>query len=417
MDTPKKDSYKRIIFAVFCVLVSSLNAVARENQPVQVLIESYDLPDKLISETAEKTIYELNQTLALCTDDELKFRIEYRIGMIYFKANEFSRAVDSFKKVARSDGCPDLIRLCSFNMAGQIYRMQAKDDKALKAFEELIEQSQKFLNRNTNQENPASILKLAVTAGFARAEIYQYNQDYDSAIAEYRKIIVCLKSGKIPDANNYAPLALDRISQFYLIEGKIEDYNQATVELVEKYSDYYRVPIVRLQREAVNILKEKDTSVNFPKGSLDAPARLIALIKDSGDKELKDRVTVLLESLSSQYQQSYGGILLGYHYAWLLDVSGEQNQAAEVLENISKQAVTTNPDMPGIAQAINTLADYAKLQQTIVLGEKKRYREAFEIIYSLKPDPNDVHMLNLSDSIEKALETLEREVPKDVNDQ
>ena len=132
-------------------------------------------------------------------------------------------------------------------MAGQIYRMQAKDDKALKIFEELIEQSQKFLNKNPSQKNPASILKLAVTAGFARAEIYQYNQDHDFAIAEYRKIIASLKSGKIPGANNYAPLALDRISQFYLIDGKVEGYSQAAGELVEKYPDYYRVPIVRLQ--------------------------------------------------------------------------------------------------------------------------------------------------------------------------
>ena len=415
MDTPKKDSYKRIVFAIFCVLAFSLNVLAQEGQPVQVLIDSYDLPDKLTSETAEKTIPKLNQALALCTNNELKFRIEYRIGMVYFKAGDFSGALDSFNKAALSDDCPDLVRLCSLNMAGQIYRMQAKDDKALEIFEELVEQSQKFLNKNPSQKNPASILKLAVTAGFARAEIYQYNQDHDFAIAEYRKIIASLKSGKIPGANNYAPLALDRISQFYLIDGKVEGYSQAAGELVEKYPDYYRVPIVRLQNEAVKILKENDTSVNFPRGSFDAPVRLIALIKESGDKELKDRVTVLLESLSSQYSQSYGGILLGYHNAWLLDVSGEQKQAAEVLEDICKQAVSINPDSPGITRVINTFSDYAKLQQAIILGEENRYGDALEIIHSLKPAPNDVHIPGLADSIEKALQTLKREVPKDVN--
>ena len=49
--------------------------------------------------------------------------------------------------------------------------------------------------------------------------------------------------------------------------------------------------------------------------------------------------------------------------------------------------------------------------------KRNRYREALEIVYSLKPDPNDIHMLNLSDSIEKALQILKREVPKNVNDQ
>lgn len=417
MDILKKDSYRKTVFAVFLVLAAGLNALAQEKQPVQVLIDSYKLPDKLTSETTEKTISELNQVFALCTDDALKFRVEYRIGILYFKSGDLLQAVDSFKKVTQSADCPGLIRLCSLNMAGQIYRMQAKDDKALKAFEELIEQSQKFLSKDPNQENPASVLKLAVTAGFAKAEIYQYNQDYDSAITEYKKIIACLKSGKAPEANNYAPLALDRISQFYLIKDKVEDYNQTAIELVGKYPDYYRTPIIKLETEAVKILKEKDTSVNFPRGSLDAPARLIALIKDTGDKELKDRVTVLLKDLSSQYRQSYGGILLGYHYAWQLDASGDQRQAVEVLESVCKQAVSINSDIPGIASIISTLTDYAKLQQAVIFGEENKYREALEVVYSVKPDPNDVHMLNLADSIEKALQTLKRKVPKDVNDQ
>ena len=138
MDIPKKDSYKKIVFAVFLVLTASLNALS--SPPAQILIDSYKLPDKLTPETAEKTISELNQALASCTDDVVKFRIKYRVGMIYFKTGDLSQAVTSFKEVAQSDDCHDFIRLCSLNMAGQIYRMQAKDDKALKAFEELIKQ-------------------------------------------------------------------------------------------------------------------------------------------------------------------------------------------------------------------------------------------------------------------------------------
>ncbi|MHC4737920.1 MAG: tetratricopeptide repeat protein [Planctomycetota bacterium] len=349
MDIRKKDSYRKIIFEVFLILASGLNIFAQEKQPVQVLIDSYKLPDKLMAETAEKTIFELNQALALCSDNALKFRIQYRIGILYFKSGDLTQALDSFKKTAQTPDCPDTIKLYSLNMVGQIYRMQAKDDKALKAFEELIKLSQKFLTQKPNQENPASVLKLVVTAGFAKAEIYQYSQDYDSAIAEYKKIFACLKSGKTPDINSYAPLALDRMSQFYLIKGRIEDYNQTAIELVEKYPDYYRTPIVRLETEAARILKGKDTSVNFPRGSFDAPVRLIALIKDSGDKELKARVIILLKDLSSQYQQSYGSILLGYHYAWLLDASREQQKANEALTDICKQAASINPDMPGTA--------------------------------------------------------------------
>ena len=416
MDILKKDSYKKTGFAVFLILAAALNAVAQGKQPLRVLTDSYRLPDKLTTGQVEKTISELNQTLMTEIENTLKFRIEYRIGILHFKSGDLSSAVESFKKVSQSDGCPDFIQICSLNMAGQIYRMQAKDNEALKAFEELIKLSQKLLTHDPNQKKTASVLKLAITAGFARAEIHQYNQDYDSAIAEYQRIHACLSSGNSPDKNNYAPLALDRLSQLHLIKGRMEDYNQVAGELVKKYPDYYRTGIIKLETEAVKLLKDKDISVNFTQGGFDAPARVIALIKDSGDKVLKDKVTVLLKALSDQYRQSYSGILLGYHYAWILDTSGDPERAIEVLEDICKQATSINPDMPETASIIGTLADYAKFQQAIILGEENNYKEALEIVCSVKPDPNNIHLFNLSNSTKKALETLKREVPKDVND-
>jgi translation initiation factor 2B subunit (eIF-2B alpha/beta/delta family) len=64
---------------------------------------------------------------------------------------------------------------------------------------------------------------------------------------------------------------------------------------------------------------------------------------------------------------------------------------------------------------MNVLIDYAKFQQAVIFGEENKYREALEIIYSLKSDTNDTHIRNLSESIENALQTLKREVPKDAN--
>jgi len=416
MDTLKKESYRKIVCAVLLVLASGLNAFAQDTEPAQVLIDSYKLPDKITTDAADKAISELNQALALCTDNTLRFRIEYRIGMINFKAGDLDKAVNCFERIAQATDCPDLIKLCSFNMASQVYRMQARDDKALAAFEELIVHSKKIIGQDPNQPTPTAVLKLAVTAGFAKAEIYQYNENYDSAIGEYKKIIALIKD-KDPFAPNYIPPAMDRLSQVYLIEGKVEDYNQASVDLVKNYPDYYRVPIVQLETEAVKILKQKDASINFPRGSFDAPARLIALVKDGSDKEFKEKTTSIFKDLYSQYQQGYGGLLLGYHYAWLLDAAEKQNQAAEVLEAVCKQAASINTDRPAIAHVISTLTEYAKLQQAVIFGEENKYREALELIYSLKSDPNDVHKQNLSDSIENALQTLKREVPKDVNDQ
>jgi tetratricopeptide (TPR) repeat protein len=417
MDILKKDNYRNIVFSVFLILTSGLNALAEEKQPAQILTDSDKLPDKITLETAEKTISDLKQAIVLCTDNNLKFRIEYKIGMLYFKADGLPEAVGCFERIAQKADCPDLIKLCSFNMAGQIYRMQTEDDKALDAFEKLIALSSKFLTQGPDHGNSVSVLKLAVVAGFAKAEIYQYRQEYDSAVSEYKRILICLKSNNIPDVNGYAPLALDRISQFCLIKGKIEDYNQASGELIEKYPGYYRTGIVRLEAEAIKMLKEKDAAVTFPRGSFDAPARLIGLIKDIGDKEPKDRIKALLQDLCGRYRQSYAGILLGYHYAWLLDAVGEQKQANEVLDDICKQAASINPEMSDTALVISTLIDYAKLQKAIILGEENKYQEALKVVDTVNSDPNNAHLFNLADSIKKAFETLKREVPRDVNDQ
>lgn len=417
MDIQKKDSYRIMIFAVLLILVSGLNTFGQDKSPLQVLMDSYKLPEKLTEEIAKNKISELNQSLVSCTDQTLRFRIEYRIGTIYFKTGDLSKAVGCFENINQTNDCSEIIKLCSFNMTGQIYRMLAKDDKALEAFEKVIELSKKIIDKNPNQEHPASLLKLSATARFGRAEIYQYNQNYKSASAEYKKIVILLKNNE-QLAKTYVPLAIDRLSQLYLIEGEVKDYNKAATKLIKKYSDYYRTPIVKLEAESVKILKEKDSSVNFTKGSFDAPARLIGLSKDSSDKELKDKIEVLLEDLSSKYKQGYGGILISYHYAWFLDALGQQKQAAKLLENILQQTKSINPDAPPyINSTIHTLTDYTKLQQAVILGEENKYKEAIEIVSLLKPDPNDVHITTLAESIEYALQTLKREVPKDANNQ
>jgi len=416
MDTLSKDSYKLILIFTFILSGISINAFANNKKPAQILADSYQLLDRLTAENAEGIISDLNQALGLCTDLELEFRIKYRIGILYFKVGYLNKALDYFAHISDVPDCPDLVRLCALNMAGQIYRMAAKDKEALDAFEKLIVLSKRILPKDPNGVNLSTVLKLNISAVFTKAEIYQYKQKYDSAIAEYNRVLVFLKENKMSVPDSYVPSAMDKISQLSLMCDDLEGFSKTTQQLIEKYPGYYRIPIIRFEIEVVKNLKEKNPNIDFPRGSFDAPARLIALIKNSGSKELKDKVTVLLKDLCSQHLQSYGGILLGYHYAWLLDASGEQKQAAKVLEDVCKQAVAINPDVPGTASVISTLTDYAKLQQAVIFGEKNKYREALEIVYSLKPDPNDVHMLNLSDSIEKALQTLKREVPKDVND-
>jgi len=255
MGIPKKDSYSKKAYIVIFVLIIGLNVFAQELPPTQVLINSYRLPEKLTKETANNAITRLKKALDLCKDDSLKSRIEYRIGMIYFKSGDFTQAIKTFNNLSQSGNCSPLVKLCSLNMAGRTYLMQANSNKALEAFEDLIEFAHKYLAKYPNQVYPASVLKLAISAGFTRAEIYLTNQDINSAIVEYKNIISILGSKEIYATNSYAPLALDKISQLYLIKGNFIKYNQTASDLINKYPFYYRVPIVRLETGAVKILK------------------------------------------------------------------------------------------------------------------------------------------------------------------
>lgn len=376
MGIQKKDSYRKLACAALLILMVCHNAVAHD-----------------------------------------RHLADYSNGIDYFKAGDLEEALSSFEKYESDIGSPYIVRLCSINMVGQIYRMQAKDDKALIAFEKLIEQAHELFREEPNKVIPLYVSKLVTAAGFAKAEIYQYNHEYDRAIGEYKRIVDYLKAHGYFEANSYAPLALDRMSQLYLISGRVEDYYDAAGELIKKHPSYYRTGIVKFEAEAIKKLRQQDDGAAFARGSYDAPARLIELIKESGDNELNESTSLVLEGLLGQHKNSYSGVLLGYHYAWVLDAAGEREKAIELFEIVGKEASQAGFERQSVTLITNALGNYAKLQQAVILGDKNKYREAIGVIKTLDPDANDVHIFNLSNSIGNAMETLKREVPKDANDQ
>ncbi|KPJ65431.1 MAG: hypothetical protein AMJ43_10725 [Coxiella sp. DG_40] len=416
MDILSEDSYKPI-FIFFLLAGITYNVFASDKEPAQILADSYQLPDRLTSEDAERVISDLNQALGLCKDADLRFRIKYRIGILYFKVGCFDKAYDYFGDISQRPDCPDLIRLFSLNMSGHIHRMQARDKKALDAFEDLIALSKRFLPKDADEPNPPTVLKLTISAVFAKAEIYQYQQKYASAITEYNRALSLLKENKVSGLVNYIPLAMDRIAQLNLIKDNLDVFCKTNRQLIEKYSGYYRTPIIRFETEAAKVLKEKNPHIDFSRGSYETPAKLITYLKSSKDKDQIQRTLSLLENLCKQYEGTYGGFLLSYHYAWLLDAANQRDAAANIFAKLDKTVVKKTYDNPGIDIIVKTIADYAKLQQAIILGEAGNYRQAFETLYSVRGDPNDTHLLNLTESVKKGLDTLKREVPKDVDDQ
>ena len=117
----------------------------------------------------------------------------------------------------------------------------------------------------------------------------------------------------------------------------------------------------------------------------------------------------------SEHSIGYGGILLQYHYAWLLDTLGEKNKAAEIFAMISAARIPNNGDKPREKAILETVAEYAKIQLAILLGERADYTEALRILNTMRTHPDKSHISELAKSVGKNLETLKREVPENEN--
>jgi len=420
MDILKKDSCS--VAAIFIAMVvilhnTSFTALPDNTSAAKVLTGSYELAETLSLESVEKIVSYLKQALESCDDSELIFRIRYRIGILYFKAGSLDKAALQFEQTSKDVNCPELIRLCSLNMTGQISRMTGKDKEALRAFDDLLKVAEKRLQNKTQDANILTLLKLSTTAAFGQAEIYQYQRNYDASIKEYKRLLDILGKNKSAGLEKYIPLARDRISQLYLICGVLESYFHTAQKLIEECPRYYRVPIVKLEIEAVKFLNGSIPQIEFPNGSFDAPVELIIYVKTKKENPQIPEIISTLEELCKQYNGTYAALLLNYHHAWLLDAAGQKHDSAKVLAKINESPIKDIDDNIGIQTAVNTIATYAKLQRAIILGEAGNYKPALETAYSVKPDPNNIHLLNLTESIKKSLKTLKREVPNDAKSQ
>jgi tetratricopeptide (TPR) repeat protein len=330
----------------------------------------------------------------------------YRTGVIYFKANKQDDAKAVFRQTAGDANCPDLIRICCFNMTGQISRLQGNDKEALEAFE----QAAKLLESKEHNASPEFVRLLCLVL-FARGEIYEVQESYSQSISEYNRLIQVLRQNSNSEtAGRYIPPAGDRISQAYLRMGDVNSYIKNAEELSADYPQYYRIPVIKLEVECVKFLKSHCVNFDPFKGSFSAPAQLIAYFKDSKDSNSAQEIMTTFDNICKEYSSGYDRILLQYHYAWLLDTLGEKNKAAKIFAMISAAKIPDNEDKPCEKVILETVAEYARIQLAILLGERADYTEALRILSTMQTHPDKSHISELAKSIGKNLETLKREV-------
>lgn len=420
MDIQKNGSCSLIFYLCFIVaitVVADRVSLATGKTPAEVLIATYRSPAAITPAEAKSAITGLEKVLADCGDSYLAFRIRYRIGVMYFRAGMKGTSKARFLQIANNPKCPELIRACSFNMIGQISRLRAENKEALEAFNQVANLLEQRLSAGKEYTPNPALTKLWCSALLGRAEIYELQQDYTASITEYNRLLRALSQIENKDMlDQYAPIASDRISQLYLRQGDIDKYIELAESLTGDYSEYYRMPIVRLELECVKFLKSVSANLEFLNdGSFGAPAHVVANLKGSKSATSAQHFVDELNRLCKEYENTCGGILLQYHYAWLLDALGEKHKAAEILARIFSNDVSDISNESREKAIAETVREYAKIQYAIMAGEKTNYKEALRVLGSMQSHPDKSHISELATSVAKSIQILKREVPKDEN--
>lgn len=417
MGTRRNDSYSFMKYLVLIIIIITLTygkSRAGTQNATDVLIATYKLPSVISPDQAEPTIAGLKKALADCEDNYLSFRIRYRTGIIYLKAGMSQVAKVSFEQIADDPECPELIRACSLNMVGQISRLRGENKTAVDAFNKVAEQLELYLRNDRKSTDNSASAKLLCSALFSSAEILEQQQNFNAAIAEYRRLLKVLGQSENSEIKNrYITLINDKVSQLYLRLGDIENYIKCAELLIKNYPQYHRAPIVELEIECIEFLKSVSANSEFYNGSFTAPAQLITYLKDSKGGNSAQSISQELDALYKKHENTFAGILLHYHYACLLDTLGDKEKATDMLARVfSDNAVNTN--RKSLEKAIETIREYAKIQYAVTSAETADYKQALRVLSSLQSSGDNSHIPELAKSVTESIQTLRREVA--VND-
>lgn len=197
-------------------------AIKKEEYGILTEIYKTKIGYLLAAEKNDEAISLAEEFLKIDIDDELKAEIQYEIGLLYKKNNDFKNALIAFKNVLNYSPTFEV----EFNSKFELAIMEKENgniDKSLEMFDELKNED-KFSDRwgdidlevgkvyyeQDNIEEALSMFAIADTtypkteasgnAAFYRGEIIEnYYHDYDSAMVFYKRVINSAADNKIKD--------------------------------------------------------------------------------------------------------------------------------------------------------------------------------------------------------------------------
>lgn len=410
----KKENCKILIYMViFIFYAGQTSLVASELSTRDAMQETYRLADSISEDQANRLIELLKKESANIRNTHLLARVNYRIAVLYYKADMLDKSVEMFLKTANDNEFSPVICAASYNMAAMIFKQQGRYDDAIKQFEKIAALT--IAEYKLNNKNTPAILQLGCLALFNIADIHQSLGDIDLAIDAYGRLLGILPYSREERFRKYVPIAKDRLGQLYLYKKQPQKYMAICQGLLLDYPDYYRWSLINFEIQCIKCIQQIAGTDQLPQTSYAAPAVLTRLFKNTPEKEkLADYITKF-ESDVSLEPQNYAQLLKNYYCSWLFDSVGKKQQAYKTLQAINEN-IPNETGYDNLDTIFTAIRQYAKIFQVVILKESNHYSQAQKILKLIIQAENQPHISKLIYSITQNTEILKREVIKDANE-
>jgi len=280
---------------------------------------------------------------------------------------------------------------------GQICRLKGKNREALESFSAMVKLTQDRGEIRKEFSN-AGYVRLLCLVMLSRAEIMETQKEDQKALEEYDRLLILLDKIKPEQRSNCTDVGavLDRMSQCYLRQKKIDQYIACAEKIIRKHPDYDRVPLVKLELACTRYAKKKNWSFSSENNSYTFPVRILGSLGRTCDSDFVNEIKkICKESKNSRWSAQ-----VEYHYGWLLEFRGEYQKATEVFAGLARKKEPQKDH--------STLIEYARIEYAVLLSEQAKYKQAMAILNDIHP-AGGTHISKLVEALKQNLQMHMRE--------
>lgn len=388
-----------LICLVFC---PSLRAEPRE--PILGFEIGNDSAEECANQPSSEAA-QIKSQIEQCDDDSEKAVLKYRLGIAYFQIADYGNAESCFCELKDSIFLLPTQQLKALHMQAVCLRLLGQDSQAIDTLDSLAEMCKQIMHEGDRQQTedlPAHLFELTQ---LAKAELHEKSYQWRQAVFQLEQLLTFRQGRFRPYYTGDAEL-IDRISDRCLRTVDLEGYRKCVDLLMKSYANYNRVGLVWIENECVEFLEDFNYDFDYENGTSGVCVEVIRLAQSANDKQAFEKILLSFSLQADREQNPACRLILGYHYACLLDAIGEKDNAMQVFEQLSLTD-TSVFDQPVPAE-IERITAYSSIRAAILHAEKQDYQHAKSIINQIT-DTAATHIRGLVESVSESLQTLIRE--------